>query len=475
MLKLFTESEKKAGWSDLQSGRIGIMSLSLYRYRCFQEIEISLSPDLTLITAPNGQGKTAILDAIAISLKYFVDTLQNKTSSPGFAKTDIQLYVSAYGTMENYLAEGPTKLIAAGFFSGKWITWARDLKSDKPNTKTSIAHAKELGQAAKDLLASMQISNHQASGSESKVTTLPLITYYGTGRLFDIKKDTKRNNTLKNSRLSGYQDCLDSKSSYKQFLAWYAAMSREAVVEETSGLDAGHLARQRLEAVNIAIRNVLEPTAWRGIRWDFNNQELLAFTDDGSKLPVRLLSDGVRNMLAMTADMAFRCSQMNPHLKSEAASQTPGIVLIDEIEMHLHPEWQQVVIKKFMTTFPMIQFVMTTHSPQIATTVRRECIRVLNEGTIITPAQSPYGQEAGGVLPTIFRVSQRPPIPEIEEKLGEYYECLRKGASAEEEAQKIQANLAEIGYEFNESESYRARLLSRYFSKSSDDKGDING
>ena len=83
------------------------------------------------------------------------------------------------------------------------------------------------------------------------------------------------------------------------------------------------------------------------------------------KMPFHMLSDGVRSMLAMVMEIAFRCYLLNPHLNERAAKETSGIVLIDEIDLHLHPEWQKKVITDIQRTFPNIQFIVTTHAPLV--------------------------------------------------------------------------------------------------------------
>ncbi len=86
---------------------------------------------------------------------------------------------------------------------------------------------------------------------------------------------------------------------------------------------------------------------------------------DEHSLPFRYLSDGYRNMVAMAADIAVRCATLNPHLGAEAARGTPGVVLIDEVDLHLHPRWQRRVVDDLLRAFPKVQFFGTTHSPFI--------------------------------------------------------------------------------------------------------------
>ncbi len=86
---------------------------------------------------------------------------------------------------------------------------------------------------------------------------------------------------------------------------------------------------------------------------------------DQGWMPFNYLSDGFRSMVAMAADIAYRASLLNPHLGEDAAKETSGIVLIDEIDLHLHPKWQRRIVRELQSAFPDLQFIATTHSPFI--------------------------------------------------------------------------------------------------------------
>jgi predicted ATP-binding protein involved in virulence len=131
---------------------------------------------------------------------------------------------------------------------------------------------------------------------------------------------------------------------------------------------------------------------------------------------VSLLSDGVKGMLSMTADIAYRCIQLNPHLSSPS-EETEGIVLIDEIDLHLHPKWQQTVLSDLCKTFPKIQFIVTTHSPQVLSSIHQKSIRLLGKNVngkdvAVMPRSESYGEISSDVLQTIMHVDPQPPVPE---------------------------------------------------------------
>jgi len=97
---------------------------------------------------------------------------------------------------------------------------------------------------------------------------------------------------------------------------------------------------------------------------------LLVDIDGQPRLPFGMLSDGQRNMLALVGDLAIKAAQLNPHLGVNALLQTPGVVLIDELDLHLHPRWQQHIVEDLRRLFPEVQFIATTHSPFIIQTLR---------------------------------------------------------------------------------------------------------
>jgi predicted ATP-binding protein involved in virulence len=440
MLSQPCEEEFKAGWVDLGNDRFGISSLTLERYRCFKKLDIEFDPNLTIISAPNGEGKTAILDAVAIALRFFIDTLQKRQSSLGFTKDDIQLVVGADGNMENYLPHEPTKLSAEAWFLGEKVNWTRKLKSMASSAKTITEDGSELSSIALELLRAIQPDS--TINEEKKSCILPMMSYYGTGRLFSQIKASNAKQSGR-SRLDGYEDCLNPNSSYKAFLAWYGPMSSEAQAEIQSGLSAGHRAQERVKAVSGVIQKVMEPTGWKGIRWDFVNREPKAYHSDGRTFPVRLLSDGVRNMLAMAADMAFRCSQLNPQLGENVANETPGVVLIDEIDMHLHPEWQQSVLSRLMTVFPKIQFLVSTHSPEVISTFKKEHIRVVDHGQVISPNYQTSGVPSDIILANVMGVDPVWGELEAAKWLTRYHALISQGFDKTEESAMLRTKIIE--------------------------------
>ena len=133
-------------------------------------------------------------------------------------------------------------------------------------------------------------------------------------------------------------------------------------------------------------------------------------TEDGSaqKFAMDEMSDGYKNTLSMIGDIAYRMAVLNPTLGDQVLNETPGIVLIDEIDLHLHPKWQQSILSDLNEIFPNIQFVVSSHAPAVVNSVQREQIRILDHGKIYMPAAQTYGRDANSILREVMEVSDRP-------------------------------------------------------------------
>ena len=390
--------------------------LKLRHYRCFAEIEIDFHQQLTVLVAQNGYGKTAILDAIAIAFGPYVGAFDEAVGKH-FHADDIRLsrVRETAGNEMEYAADG-VSLEAEGCVPGSIFDnttqWKRSLAGPK-KSKTTIKDAKELINYGKDMQKAIRQENHKI--------ILPVLAYYGTGRLWQMEKLTQ-SKLNRSSRTIGYSNCLDSGSGYKSFAEWFRYWNTAALDQRFKAMQQG-IAPQPgefdgyIDSVSHAVNICLEPTGWRQLGYSVSRQELVATHADHGELSVSLLSDGIRNMIGIVADIAFRATKLNPALGSLAAQRSPGIVLIDEVDMHLHPAWQQLVLHSLVTAFPLIQFIVTTHSPQVLSAIHRESIRLLGKDAAgrdvaVMPLAESYGELSSDVLQGIMQVNPQAPITE---------------------------------------------------------------
>jgi predicted ATP-binding protein involved in virulence len=380
--------------------------LVLRNFRCFAECTIDWHPTLTVLVAENGRGKTTLLDAAGIALNTFIATLRGMPQGHGFTNADVRVVQAANGDMTSEL---PTEFDADGCVNGQQVHWNRALHSTGRHSRTTVKNTAVLRNVTQALRSSI--------ARDSTPPLLPLVAFYGTGRLWSehrLTQQKKQFATDDRERTAGYVDCLSSSSSFKGLSTWYENKMREARDPRFAAVLKRNLSL--LAGVQEAIRTALEPTGWSALDWDPLQGALSVRHPDHGQLPLSALSDGVRNMIALVADIARRCASLNSHLSEDAARQTPGVLLVDEIDMHLHPRWQQRVVELLRRTFPNIQMLLTTHSPHVLSTVDRECIRVISlqdgRGVVETPSFQTRGIESADVLSAIMRVD---PIPQIEE------------------------------------------------------------
>jgi predicted ATP-binding protein involved in virulence len=409
-----------------------INSIEIENFRCFERLTFELHPQLTVLTALNGGGKTTLLDALRIAVWPFVKGFDLGSQTGKSASIQIEdVRIKQVGkSMEPQV---PAVIEAAGHWPmqnpGEVYVWSQRREKVKPRTNSlPDKNTKSLTKHAVKVQERIRAGQLNDDGSE---INLPIIVYLGTGRLWyqgrytSEVEDTELDVTAQ-SRLWAYQNCLTATSSYKQFEQWFGSVFKsllEMQIAELEGKSADSKLmgdyKDAIKVVQTAINALTQKeTGWCNLQYrSSQNQQLVMEHPDHGFVPLSQLSDGLRNMVVMISDIAFRCYKLNPHLGNKAAQETEGIVLIDEVDMFLHPSWQQRVLSALREAFPCIQFVVTTHSPQVLSTIRRENIRVIQtkaDGTATAkaPVARTYGEPSGNVMHSVMDVDPQPPVAE---------------------------------------------------------------
>jgi predicted ATP-binding protein involved in virulence len=323
-----------------------IDTLQLHNFRGFASFHRTIDPGAAVhvLVGENGTGKTAILDALAIGVGSFFLGIDG-SSARAVERDDVRVVVREVGDTFDSAPQYPVELTFTGEVFGQAHRWSRTLAGR--NRRTTHAGASELRDAVAARVAALR---------GGAVETLPLIAYHGTGRLWVQRRSWAATRSKRaRSRLDGYANCLEAASDQRGFLDWFKTMEWTEFQEGKPPLG--------LVAVREAIRALVPGCV--DLRYRSKEGEMVAIFADGRRLPARLLSDGFRTVLGLAADLAFRCATLNPHLGERAARETPGVVLVDEIDLHLHPNWQRRIIGDLRRTFPAVQFFLTTHSPFI--------------------------------------------------------------------------------------------------------------
>lgn len=409
-----------------------LSKISVKNYRRFESFEMNFHPELTVVAARNGQGKTTTLEAIAAAFGPFVGAF-DMGKAEHIRRTDARLGIvgNDFENEPNF----PVKIDAE--LDSPNISWQRALNTPKGRTTTKeAAPISNFGKTLQEKLRSDDNVN------------LPVVAYYPSSRLWLTHKDSTHKAALSGSRTMGYEDCLSSASSFRQMQKWLSDATRAAQQQtEYLGYEKSNL-KLRLKGIETAVDEVMAKENWSNFHFSFSHNELAMWHPDHGLLPVSLLSDGVRAMISLTADLAFRCARLNGHLKEFAPKRTEGIVLIDEVDLHLHPSWQQNVIKSLRDAFPKVQFIVTTHSPQVLSTVSRESIRVIfqdqdNCWRSITPDEEVKGMESAMALNNVMGVNPIPPIKEAD-WVANYIEMIENGTHESDCGMKLRQKLLEF-------------------------------
>ena len=143
------------------------------------------------------------------------------------------------------------------------------------------------------------------------------------------------------------------------------------------------------------------------------------------RIPVSQLSDGYKCTISLIADIAYRMAILNPQLLNKVLVETEGIILIDEVDLHLHPKWQKRILKDLMDIFPKVQFIVSTHAPEVINSVKKGSVVILRNNEVINATDETYGKDANTILREVMEVSSRPDI--IRFLFEKFYELLDSG------------------------------------------------
>ena len=371
-----------------------VRQVLLTNFRCFEQTRFSFGAGMNVLIGQNGAGKTTVLDALAMGLASVVrplfHTLDAVFPELPLRVQDIRVARIDKGGTTTFEPQYPSSIDVHMDAFGQQIEAG-------PFTyrHESGAVFTGPGRAISFLDPSDVVRWAVQDGFD---VTLPLIAYYGTGRTWQGGQE--RSSTRDDlSRLAGYEGCLAPSTQLSSMRAWFRRM-------ELLALQDGHTPPV-LEASKRAMLACLD--GFDLVRYDARLDDLAARSvETGLLLGFEQLSDGQRNMLGMVADMAYRAATLNPHLGPDAALKTPGVVLIDELDLHLHPAWQRRVVGDLRRAFPRVQFIATTHSPQVLSSVRRDEVVHLHRGASVASKEFVEGRDSNSLLEDVFGVPARP-------------------------------------------------------------------
>jgi len=393
-----------------------ITKINLSNFRGVESLSLELHGKLNVLFGMNGTGKSTILDAIAIMLSWTVNRIKHSNSSgKPIVETDIK----------NRQYTSSIDLIC--FDNKQGVSW-KLIKTKKgirvSEERSDFTHLNEYIK---------QIQNEITTEKEN--INLPLFVYYPDNRaVVDIPLRIKTKHKF--DLLAAYEDALTSGASFRTFFEWFR--EREDLENENRKyIDAlikpeDYLTKPedyvfpdpQLEAVRQALQEFLPEFKNINVRRSPLRMEV---TKNGDILRIDQLSAGEKCFIAMIGDLARRLAIANP--KRDNPLEGEGIVLIDEIELHLHPKWQRMIASKLLEIFPNCQFIISTHSPNVITHVKPESLYLLEQfqGKInVSKPQESYGKTVERILEDLMGLTTTRP-DEVNVKLREIYDKIQQG------------------------------------------------
>lgn len=431
-----------------------IKKLALYNYKSHRRLELSFESDVTIISGNNGEGKSSVLGAIRDVFGRI------HTKLPGLAgiaprlgdvriDSATRLSEGLHVWVQLDISKENSMLASNESIDADVIEVSRTRLRDRAQeTLSSLADQLVVGHVAgtKHLDAFVdQVISADARGDNY---LMPVVAYYGTDRAVFDTPLRRRNFKTHFPRFDGLNGSLSSNSNFKRVFEWFHAKETEESFRQKQ-LRSFEYFDPDLNAVRQAIERFLpgfrDPrTILRPLRFVVDKKE----GDVTRTFELNQLSDGHRTCLAMVVDLACRMVEANPSGILSNPLEAEAIVLIDEVDLHLHPSWQQLIIPDLLRVFPNTQFIVTTHSPQVMSSVESRCVRKLivneEETKVVIPTFA-LGARSVDVMEDVQEVDARPPNA-ITAKLDRYRMLVSDSRWDSVEARQLRAELDSWGW-----------------------------
>jgi predicted ATP-binding protein involved in virulence len=359
-----------------------VTSLKLANVRAIEVAEFSFKPGFNLIVGVNGVGKSTALEALAVCLSGITRHM-NRLRSPlrAFTSDDIRASTQALtidcsvdieGSSLTYLVHMPRHAAVAQI--GK-AGLPREQAFDTP-TQTGFV-------------------GDPPSTADGIRVQRPLAVLFSTRRAVPSDRAATKAASAGGPAAAFADAFAPRELRLSEFASWMRA--QEALASERAE------ASRVLEAFEVAVERFIP--GYDNFRVTDEKPLRLLVDRFGTTVPVRHLSDGERGSLALVLDLTRRLAQANPQLV-DPAGEGEAVVLIDEVDLHLHPKWQREIIKNLTATFPKAQFIATTHSPQVIGEIEHDRIQVIADGQVFSPPYA-FGVDSSRVLEEIMDTPPR--------------------------------------------------------------------
>lgn len=392
-----------------------LKSVSISNFKGIEKCVIDFEPGMNLIIGDNGYGKTSILEALSVCLGGFISGIEDITTKH-FSQDEIRVVLEETGSAsynKRYIT--PVSVGCKAEIEGEEFEWIR--------RKNSIKAARSTVEPRNVCRKAFRMANEAGH-------VLPVLSYQSTARMWMQKKESAEDVFAKEFyRTVGYEGCLAEASNIKMMMNWVRRMER---IEWKTKKEVTEY--KAVKEILCRFMNDMEDGVEK-VEYDEISDELV-YSAKGMILPIRNLSSGYQSLIWMVLDIAYRMAILNPDLLDKI-HEAPGVVLIDELDMHLHPKWQWNIVNALKKTFPNVQFIAATHSPIVISSCRQDHLITISKTGEISYAETPYGFDVNEIL-SIFQGSLIMP-EDVDRHLKMFYQSLdaEKYSEAEKQLEQL--------------------------------------
>ena len=436
--------------------RFYLKNIELLNFRRFSNSTYELNPRMNIFIGKNASGKTTVLEAATVILGAYLTAFKEYVPSRfGHNISDNDVLMKALKPVKNVavtasVKQFPCTVSSQIMWDSKTVECVRTLEKEGGRTKF-------IGQnPMREMVAEWEKAIKAADGSDEG-QIYPLVLYLSSARLWNENRTGEIDKIP--GRTDAYQRCLDPKRG-NQTSFEYIKLLGSLASEENDGIPL-----PSYEVIMDAVKYSLEEEMSPGQQALYSSRygEIAVKNPDGTVINFSALSDGYRNVIKIVTDIATKMCILNPYLGKDTLKKTPGVVVIDELDLSLHPTWQRRIVRILTELFPKVQFICATHSPFIIQSLEPGELIALD--TILDEEYS--GQSIEDIAEDIMMV----PVAQYSEKklkmyqaAEEYFHAL-KGNVSKERLQELKERLDVLSAEYSDNPAYSAWMKQKYLEK----------
>lgn len=387
-------------------------NIEIRDFRCFRQLSVDLTPGINLFIGDNASGKTSFLLACKYAINcffsgysslYTVWTAPQKDDFMRLILGEKRLDTIPINISFSYFEDDFDKGTDFGLGLETLVLTCKNEKSRKPLI-SGLRNIRNYGK----WLSSNTFDSESDKGT-TQIVSLPLIASYSTRGIH--KKQPVNSNYFKEIHQTpafGYYMCASTDGLSEHWIR------RLLVLEEA---DKNPIERKTVINALNDMFGITGCDVIHGFDIRINYKDVVCLFKDGREIPFSILSDGYKRLLSIVIDIAFRCVLLNGmRYGTNATRLTKGTVIIDEIDLHLHPSLQAVVLKALHSTFPGIQFIVSTHAPMVMSGVESDadhCVLYMDYDQNLKKYEAvrvnTYGMDLSTLAETVLNVPSRNP------------------------------------------------------------------